>query len=87
MRLKPIPAIMCVITSMPSLVLSGLDEVDKLPERSPDLSCITCFLSEYLNALVYETQIDFDEDLIAKFSVATATICETSGTFEKVLFI
>lgn len=54
------------------------------PARSPDLSSIDFFLWGHLKALVYETPIDSDEDLIARLSIAAATVRETPGIFEKV---
>ncbi|GBM27685.1 hypothetical protein AVEN_95348-1 [Araneus ventricosus] len=53
-----------------------------LPPRSPDLSRLDYFLWGHLKSLVYATPVDSDEDLVARISVAAASMREIPGIFE-----
>ena len=55
-----------------------------LPARSPDLTCLDFFLWSYINSMVYETDIDFEEDLLARIVSAAAEIRKTPGIFGRV---
>ena len=55
------------------------------PERSPVLTCLDLFLWGYMKSMVYETDIDSEEDLVACIVSAAAEIRETSGIFGRVL--
>ncbi|GFV71211.1 uncharacterized protein TNCV_2429581 [Trichonephila clavipes] len=50
--------------------------------RSPDLLTLKYFLCGYLRNIVHETQLDSDEDLIARISEASARVREVSGILE-----
>ena len=54
------------------------------PARSPDLTCLDFFLWGYMKSMVYETDIDSEEDLVARIVSTAAEIRETPGIFGKV---
>lgn len=51
------------------------------PPRSPDLSSIDYFLWGHLKAIIYETPVDSIEDLVARLSIAAASVREMPGIF------
>lgn len=54
------------------------------PPRSPDLSPLDFFLWGAMKSLVYDTPVNSAVDLVARISIAAATIRETPGIFEHV---
>ena len=54
------------------------------PVRSPDLTCLDFFLWGYIKSMVYETDIDSEENLVACIVSAEAEIRETPGIFGRV---
>ncbi|GBM14755.1 hypothetical protein AVEN_72022-1 [Araneus ventricosus] len=52
------------------------------PPRSPDLLNLDYFLWGYLESIVYETPVDSDEDLVARISVAAASVRKIPGIYE-----
>ena len=44
------------------------------PARSPDLTCLDFFLWGYMKSMVYETDIDSEEYLIARIVSAAAKV-------------
>ena len=48
------------------------------PARSPDLTCLDLYLWGYMKLMVYETDIDSEEDLVARIVSAAAEVRETS---------
>ena len=54
------------------------------PARSPDLTCHDFFLWGYMKSMVYETDIDSEEDLVARIVSAAAEVRETPGIFGRV---
>ena len=54
------------------------------PARSPDLTCLDFFLWGYVKSMVYETDIDSEEDLVAHIVSTAAEVRETPGIFGRV---
>lgn len=55
------------------------------PPRSPDLSCLDFFFWGHMKSLIYDDgPVDSAEDLVARISVAAATIREMPGVFANV---
>ena len=54
------------------------------PARSPDLTCLDFFFWGYMKSMVYETDIDSEEDLAARIVSAAAEVRETPGIFGRV---
>lgn len=54
------------------------------PPHSPDLSSVNFCLWGTFKAIVYETPVACDMDLVARITVAAAEIRETAGFFEEV---
>ena len=54
------------------------------PARSPDLTCLDFFLWGYMKSMVYETDVDSEEDLVARIVSAAGRIRETPGIFGRV---
>ena len=54
------------------------------PACSPYLTCLDFFLWGYMKSMVYETDIDCEENLVARIVSAAAEIRETPGIFRRV---
>jgi hypothetical protein len=54
------------------------------PARSPDMTPLDFFLWGAMKALVYETPVDSEEDLVARIAVASGDIAEIPNVFESV---
>ena len=52
----------------------GMSGPTAWPARSPDLTCLDFFLCGYMKPMVYETDIDSEEDLIARIVSAAAKV-------------
>ena len=59
----------------------GISGPTAWPTRSPDLTCLDFFLWYNMKSMVYETDIDSEEDLIARIVSAAAEVRETPGIF------
>ena len=51
------------------------------PARSPDLTCPDFFVWGYMKSMVYETDIDSEDDLVARIVSAAAEVKKTPGIF------
>jgi hypothetical protein len=54
------------------------------PARSPDMTPLDFFLWGAMKALVYETPVDSEQDLVARIAVAAGDIAEIPHVFESV---
>lgn len=54
------------------------------PPRSPNLSSLDYFLWGATRSTVYDTAVNSEMDLVARISIAAATISETPNIFENV---
>ena len=54
------------------------------PACSPDLTCLDFFLWGCMKSMVYQTDIDSEENLVARIVSAAAEIRETPGIFGRV---
>ena len=54
------------------------------PARLPDLTCVDFFLWGYTKSMVYETDIDSEEYLVARIVSAAPEVTETSSIFERI---
>ena len=53
------------------------------PPRSPDLTGLDFFLWGHMKQLAYEIIVETEEDLVARITVATGTIADMPGIFER----
>jgi hypothetical protein len=54
------------------------------PAHSPDLNPLDFFVWENLRCLVYETPVEWENDLLPRIQVACNNIRQTPGIFERV---
>ena len=62
----------------------GMSGPTAWPARLPDLTCLDFFLLGYMKSMVYETDIDSEEDRVACIVSAAAEVRETPGIFGRV---
>ena len=62
----------------------GMSGPTAWPARSPDLTCLDFFLWGNMKSMVFETNIDSEEDLVARIVSAAAEVRETPGIFGRV---
>ncbi|GFX69698.1 uncharacterized protein TNCV_1770661 [Trichonephila clavipes] len=54
------------------------------PARSPDLSCLDFFLWGHMKSLVYASNVNSDEALVARIAVVAGEIRDMPGVFANV---